>query len=256
MIIQDTRDKILSLIDEKTAQRLRTSLDYVIKTEDNGILLSSRWIDNSPMMIYSTPSETHFWAKNKDILELGKNADDSKGNELFGLLLAIATNDLSILDSFDDKIISFEENLFGGKGVTEEKNFGVIHAFRNDSWSMRRYFERMEMLTTDLAVIDSSYSFIDSKYDKLLNHCLRTQDYLDQIRQAYEAHIGIEQNNLMKFFTVITSIFLPLSLIAGWYGMNLMMPEFGWVYSYPFVIALSIGIIAIMLWLFRKNKWL
>ena len=82
------------------------------------------------------------------------------------------------------------------------------------------------------------------------------QEYLDQIRQAYEAQIGIEQNNLMKFFTVVTSIFLPLSLIAGWYGMNLIMPEFGWAYSYPFVIALSVGIIAIMLWLFRKNKWL
>ncbi len=255
MIIQDTRDKGLSLVDEKTVRRLRTSLDYVIKTEDNGILLSSRWMDNSPMLIYSTPSETHFWAKNKDIRELAKNADDSKGNDLFGLLIAIATYDLSALNDLDDQVISFEENLFDGKGVTEE-NFGTIHAFRNESWSMRRYFERMEMLTDDLAVIDASYNFIDSKYDKLLNHSLRTQEYLDQIRQSYEAHIGIEQNNLMKFFTVITSIFLPLSLIAGWYGMNLMMPEFGWVYSYPFVITLCIGIIALMLWLFRRNKWL
>lgn len=255
MIIQDTRNKILALVDEKTVKRLRTSLDYVVRIGDNGILLSSRWMDNSPMLIYSTPSETHFWAENKNILKLAKEADDSKGNELFGLLIAIATYDLSALNELDDQVISFEENLFDGKGVTEE-NFGAIHAFRNDSWSKRRYFERMEMLTDELSSIDESYHFIDSKYDKLLNHCLRTQEYLDQIRQAYEAHIGIEQNNLMKFFTVITSIFLPLSLIAGWYGMNLMMPEFGWIYSYPFVITLCIGIIAIMLWLFRKNKWL
>ena len=135
MIIQDTRDKVLSLVDEKTVRRLRTSLDYVIKTEDNGILLSSRWIDNSPMLIYSTPSETHFWAKNKDIRELAKDADDSKGNELFGLLIAIATYDLAALNDLDDQIISFEEKLFDGKGVTEE-NFGAIHAFRNDSWGM------------------------------------------------------------------------------------------------------------------------
>ena len=132
MIIHDTRDKILSLIDTKTAHRLRTSLDYVIKTGDNGILLSSRWIDNSPMMVYSTPSETHFWAKNKDIRELAKNADDSKGNDLFGLLIAIATYDLSALNDLDDQVISFEENLFDGKGVTEG-NFAAIHAFRNDS---------------------------------------------------------------------------------------------------------------------------
>ena len=184
MIIQDTRDKLLSLVDENIVRRVRTSLD-----------------------------------------------------------------------DLDDQVVSFEENLFDGKGVTEE-NFATLHEFRKDGWNKRRYFERMEMLTDDLAKIDDSYGFLDSKYDKLLNHSLRTQEYLDQIRQSYEAHIGIEQNNLMKFFTVITSIFLPLSLIAGWYGMNLMMPEVNWIYSYPFVIALSIGIIAVMIWLFRKNKWL
>lgn len=77
---------------------------------------------------------------------------------------------------------------------------------------------------------------------------------LDQIRQSYEAQVDIEQNSLMKFFTVVTSIFLPLTLIAGWYGMNLMMPEFKWPYGYPFVIALSAAIVAFMIWLFRKNK--
>ena len=255
MIVQDTRNKILAHVDKKTVKRLQTSRDYVIRTVDGGILMSSRWMDDSPMLVYSTPSETHFWAENKKILEIGKNADDSKGNELFGLLLAVATYDLSILDELDDRVVAFEENLFDGKGVTEE-NFGTLHAFRRDSWSKRRYFERMEVLTDELAAIDASYAFLDSKYDKLLNHSLRTQEYLDQIRQSYEAHIGIEQNNLMKFFTVITSIFLPLSLIAGWYGMNLMMPEVNWIYSYPFVIALSIGIIVVMVYLFRKNKWL
>ena len=45
-------------------------------------------------------------------------------------------------------------------------------------------------------------------------------------------------------------------LIAGWYGMNLMMPEFKWPYGYPFVIALSVAIVAFMIWLFRRNKWL
>ena len=60
----------------------------------------------------------------------------------------------------------------------------------------------------------------------------------------------------MKFFTVVTSIFLPLTLIAGWYGMNLMMSEFKWPYGYPFVIILSVVIVVFMIWLFRRNKWL
>ena len=255
MIIQESRDKLLAHVDEATVRRVKTSKDYVVSTADGGILLSSRWMDNSAFMIYSTPSETYFWARNKKILEILKGVDVPKERELFGALLAIATYDLSVIDDLDDRVVAFEENLFDGKGVTEE-NFATLHDFRKDGWSKRRYFERMELVTDDLMKIDDSYGFIDSKYDKLLNHSLRTQEYLDQIRQSYEAHIGIEQNNLMKFFTVITSIFLPLSLIAGWYGMNLMMPEFNWIYSYPFVIALSVGIIALMLWLFRRNKWL
>jgi magnesium transporter len=104
--------------------------------------------------------------------------------------------------------------------------------------------------------IDMYFNFIDKKFDKLYGHILQTQEYLDQVRQSYEAQIDIQQNSLMKVFTVVTSIFLPLSLITGWYGMNLMMPEFAWVNGYPFVIGLCITIVLFMLWLFRKNKWI
>ena len=114
----------------------------------------------------------------------------------------------------------------------------------------------MELLTDELMQADEYFTFIDKKFDKLLNHILRTQEYLDQVRQAYEAQIDIEQNQLMKFFTVVTSIFLPLTVIAGWYGMNLQMPELQLPFAYPLVIGLSVGIIGLMIWLFRKNKWL
>ena len=55
----------------------------------------------------------------------------------------------------------------------------------------------------------------------------------------YQAQIDIEQNNLMKFFTVVTSIFAPLTLITGWYGMNLKLPELGGVldtYTYLYSV--------------------
>ena len=60
----------------------------------------------------------------------------------------------------------------------------------------------------------------------------------------------------MKYFTVVTSVFLPLTLLVGWYGRNLRMPEFRWAYGYPFVIVLSIAIVVFMIWQFRRNKWL
>lgn len=59
----------------------------------------------------------------------------------------------------------------------------------------------------------------------------------------------------MKVFTVVTSIFLPLSLVAAWYGMNFQQPEYSWKGGYPFVVGLSLGIVILLLVIFKKKKW-
>ena len=61
----------------------------------------------------------------------------------------------------------------------------------------------------------------------------------------------------MKVLTVVTTLCLPLSLIAGWYGMNFAhMPELQWAYGYPAVILVSAGILLGSIWYFRrKNFW-
>ena len=60
----------------------------------------------------------------------------------------------------------------------------------------------------------------------------------------------------MKVFTVVTTIFLPLSLLAGWYGMNFRMPELTWKYGYPLVILISAGIVVWLIVYFKRKKWL
>jgi len=80
-------------------------------------------------------------------------------------------------------------------------------------------------------------------------------EYIHQVRESYQSQIEIEQNNLMKVFTMVTSIFLPLTLIVGWYGMNFQMPELKWRYGYPFLIAVCILVSAIWYIIFKKKKW-
>ena len=61
----------------------------------------------------------------------------------------------------------------------------------------------------------------------------------------------------MRILTVVTTIFLPLTLIAGWYGMNFTyMPELRWKYGYPLVIAISLAIICLSIWICKKKKFL
>ena len=78
-----------------------------------------------------------------------------------------------------------------------------------------------------------------------------------QVQDVYQSEIGIRQNNVMKVLTIVTTVFLPLTLIAGWYGMNFVyMPELKWVYGYPVAIGASILVIIVSLWIFKKKKYL
>jgi magnesium transporter len=80
-------------------------------------------------------------------------------------------------------------------------------------------------------------------------------DYVTQVREAYQSAVDIDLNRIMKVFTVITAIFLPLTLIVGWYGMNLQMPEYAWPYAYPAVIAVSVCVAGLCVAYFKKHKW-
>ena len=83
------------------------------------------------------------------------------------------------------------------------------------------------------------------------------REYLAQVRETYQAQLDLKLNQIMKIFTVIAAVFLPLSLVVGWYGMNFSnMPELNWKYGYQGVIALSVLITLAILFYFKKRDLL
>lgn len=80
---------------------------------------------------------------------------------------------------------------------------------------------------------------------------------LEHCSAAYQSMLDIRLNHTMKTFTVLSALFLPLTLLTGWYGMNFQyMPELHWRYGYVFVIALAFVIAVICLRTFKKHRWL
>ncbi|MCR5485791.1 MAG: hypothetical protein K6F09_09380 [Clostridiales bacterium] len=78
----------------------------------------------------------------------------------------------------------------------------------------------------------------------------------EHLQDAYTSSLDLQLNHSMKFFTVITTIFFPLTIIVGWYGMNFRyMPEFEWKYGYLYVILLSVAVVALLTWIGKKRKW-
>ena len=82
------------------------------------------------------------------------------------------------------------------------------------------------------------------------------REYNNQIKDSYQSQIESEKNDIIKTFTMVTSIFMPLTLLVGWYGMNLQMPEFQWKYGYPIIIVVCLLICLIWYWIFKKKRWL
>lgn len=82
-------------------------------------------------------------------------------------------------------------------------------------------------------------------------------DRLDYLQDTFLGLVNIEQNKIIKIFTVVNVIFLPPTLVASMYGMNFVnMPELTWKFGYPFAIGLMIVFTLLVLLLFKLKKWL
>lgn len=182
---------------------------------------------------------------------------------LYLLLDKLTSVDNIILSRIEGRIAKLEEQVMENskKDFTPE-----IVELRKQLLFLKRHYEPLIIIAEDLeenqnGVIEENsvkyYTILANRIQRLNNNVLNLRDYITQVREAYQAQVDISLNKIMKLFTVITSIFLPLSLIAGWYGMNFKyMPELQWSYGYPFVFALS-GIVAVaVLYYFKRHNYI
>mgnify|MGYP002604202411 CR=1 FL=1 len=139
-------------------------------------------------------------------------------------------------------------------------------AKRRELLRLKRYYEQLDSIFDELTANDNGLlshasvrrmAILGGRMDRYLNAVRNLQESVTQLREAYQSQLSIQQNELMKLFTVVTVIFLPLSLLAGWYGMNFYnMPELHWQYGYICVIIISIVVIIAECIYFKKKKML
>ncbi|MBR0599179.1 CorA family divalent cation transporter [Sinanaerobacter chloroacetimidivorans] len=173
----------------------------------------------------------------------------------------LTAGDSLYLESLEQEISDLEEYLITSvkKDYTRE-----IIKLRKKLLALKRYYEQLldiaeaieenenELLTKKMV---RYFHILTTRINRLSDSVSNLRDYVSQVREAYQAQVDISQNSIMKLFTVITSIFLPLTLIVGWYGMNFPLPEYKWAYGYPAVIILSVTVALFSTIYFKKNKW-
>lgn len=101
------------------------------------------------------------------------------------------------------------------------------------------------------------FAIFTDRIHRLNQNVQHLKEYTVQLRETHDAMLDYNLNNIMKFFTVITTIFLPLTLIVGWYGMNFKyMPELDWRYGYLSVVIFSALVVLFLVIAFKKHKLL
>ncbi len=182
---------------------------------------------------------------------------------IYDFLDQIVADDLRLMERYERELDDIEKLIMDGE---EDFPSGRLNEIRNDIRDLRIHYEQLVDLGQELEENENNFFRQENlRYFRLfLNRIARLhdnstslRDYTMQLRDLYKAHIDIKQNRIMTVLTVVTTIFMPLTLIAGWYGMNFrFMPELEWKWSYPVVIGASIAIAAGSLLFYKKIKWL
>ena len=119
-----------------------------------------------------------------------------------------------------------------------------------------RFLHQMSVIRKELNRANRFYAQLGDFASSLREETRMLREYASQISSEYQAQVDIQQNRVMKLLTIVTTIFLPLSLLVGWYGMNFQgMPELSWTYGYPAVIAVSVLLAVGLIVYFKRKHW-
>ena len=182
---------------------------------------------------------------------------------IYDLLETVIADDLAFWEQTEQEMSRIEEDILNGKIDSFPPELNDI---RGDLLDMRLHYEQLIDLGQELQENENEFfreenlryfRMFTERVVRLHEMVSSQQEYVAQLRDLIQSQLEVRQNHIMTLLTVVTSIFLPLTLIAGWYGMNFRyMPELQWRWAYPAVIAVSAVIVAVCLIWFRKKKWM
>lgn len=187
-------------------------------------------------------------------------SEGTAADVLADFLNLLIEDEVPFLQRLEEKLSEIEEGLLNHI----PKNFyQIIIRYRRQLLVLHTYYEQLINMSD---MIENNHNellndrecqrFISfgARAERLHDHVEMLREYVLQIREMYQTQIDVSQNHAMNLLTVVTSLFLPLSILVGWYGMNFInMPELKWTYGYPVIIILSVGIIALEIRLFKKK---
>ncbi|MHA1904824.1 MAG: magnesium/cobalt transporter CorA [Candidatus Thorarchaeota archaeon] len=237
-------------------------------TDEEDIFLTSEQISvilgEGYVISFQEDHVDHFHAIKKRLLQsIGRIRKSGPDYLAYSLLDITVDNYFVVLELLETKIEALEDDLIAKSTKRMlEKIYTLKRAvqdLRRHMWPLRDAFSLLHRDPVSLFE-DSTKIYLRDLYD----HSIRASNHVDTHRESLTAMLEIylstmsnRMNEVMQLLAVISTIFIPLTLMASIYGMNFMyMPETEWVFGYP-VLLVSMSIIAILMGLyFHRKGWL
>ncbi len=180
---------------------------------------------------------------------------------LHSLLDGIVDSYFPILERCDDRLEDLEEEILH---QPDHGTFEGVHRVRRDllllrraAWPMRELLANIQREKHECLSEETRHYFRD-----IYDHCIQIIDLIENYREIAAAltdtYLSVSSsrlNEVMKVLTVIGTVFLPITFLAGVYGMNMPIPENHWSFSYPMFWLLCAAIAGGMIHWFRKRGW-
>lgn len=244
-----------------------TGLEHQLAAEEINLILSQR----SMAVIYHGDLQELYYAR--------KRLDHSNvSTALYTFLDGIMDNNKKIINRISDDAEDLEDEILQKVRVEDkDKSKSSRSVFENPDEYMNRIVELrkevhllrnfveptqdvIEILEDQTKYIGENSSYfhkLSLKADRLTEQLNALTDIIAEVRASWQSQVDLSFNKIVKLFTVVTAVFAPLNLIAGWFGMNFLdMPLLSHNLGYPFVIVLAILVPVTSLWWFRKNHYL
>jgi len=180
----------------------------------------------------------------------------------YALMDAVVDNYFLVLEKFGEDIDDIEDEL---TAEPTQHTLEQIHKLkrevmylRKSIWPLREVASSFDREESNL-VKDHTHTYLRDLYDNIIQLIETIETYRDTLSgmvDLYLSSISNKMNQVMQVLTIIATIFIPLTFIAGIYGMNFQyMPELAHRWGYPMVILVMIMVTVVMLLYFRKKDW-
>ncbi|MDD5079755.1 MAG: magnesium/cobalt transporter CorA [Candidatus Omnitrophica bacterium] len=184
------------------------------------------------------------------------------------LVDAVVDNYFIILEKLGEKIANMEDELVANPSARKLQTIQDLKRdiifLRKSVWPLREIISGLQRTESDL-LQDSTAAYLRDLYD----HTIQVIDTIESLRDMvsgmldiYMSSISNKMNEVMKVLTIIATIFIPLTFIAGIYGMNFNpdvsffnMPELNWKFGYMFAWGVMFSVASAMVIYFKKKRW-